>query len=313
MHLSGQRHGAAVRGPRRSLARACASVTVAVALLFVPSTSRGGEVATAATGAMPKGPTAAEREAHSALRDEMDQAARAGDWDLFLSKSGEALDKLPEHASSEGTRREVVGLVGKHEIDQRSEPQIERSLEILTAYQEQLRLAYGDAAKLRRGWDDAERYLGVLRRRLPDTARPPVAKPPRAAPPPASSPSSPADALAAPERSHRVGPLVVSGAVLTGVGGVLLIAGLATAADTRGKLLANESAVSDCNPAASTCPAASNALDAYHRSLRSTLGLAITGGVLLGVGVALLVVGIRKRRLSPAGATVVRGGVRIRF
>ena len=315
VHARGHRYAGAVRGVRRSFARPCASVTVALALvLCVPATSRGREVATSAAGAMPRDPTPAERKAYSALRDEMDQAAKAGDWDLFLSKAGQALDKLPEHASSEGTRREVVGLVGKHEIDQRNEPQIERSVDILDAYKDQLRLAYGDAAKLRRGWDDAERYVGVLRRRFPDAAPPPTGEPPRAAPTPSSSTSSSADTLDAPERNNRVGPLVVSGAVLTGLGGVLLLAGLAFVPGSKTRFGDHDDLARGCErDGLNPCPGESAAYREFLRWRGRTLGLAIPGVVLLGIGVGLLVAGLRRKQRGPDRTFVTRDGVRIRF
>jgi len=295
----------------RALARRCASVSVALALVCAPFTGVARGSATSVTRPMQRDPSQAERKADEALRDEIDRALEGRDWDLFLEKAGEALEQLPELASSEGRRREVVGLVGGYEIDQRSETQLERSVEILNAYKAQLRGAYGDGAKSRPGWEEAERYIEDLRRRLPETTATPSMEVPRAATL-ASSPPPPPDTTNAQRRERGVGPLAISGAVLTGVGGILLIAGLAFAPRAKKHLDENNDAVGAC-AGEPTCPEASAALDAWRRSSGTTLGLAIPGVALLGVGIGLLVAGLRGKRLGTGRAAAAPGGIHFRF
>ena len=243
-------------------------------------------------------PTDAEVQTFATLRGEIEELDDE-DVDALLTKCEQALRALPEHASSQGKRREVVVYVGDWEIEKRTNEQLRRSIEVLRLYQTQLRGTYGEAATSRPDWQTTEGYIDGMLARIGDEGEA------DGAPPIAPTPASPVDTA---PRSRAASPLVVSGGVLTGVGGVLLVAGLAF----YGRSFARYNKLHDDYDRG--MPVTPEHEKSAWTRIGASWAITIPGVLVLGAGIGLLVVGLRRRAHDRSHRASFDGGqMGIRF
>jgi hypothetical protein len=239
--------------------------------------------------------------------DEAQAAGERGDWGEFLEHCERALTALPEHETSRADRADVMDLVGGWRVDARRDDQTRRSIAILERYVADLRQAYGEDAEQLGAWEDAHRYLDDLRARLPADAIPP---PPGLPAPPTIGP---ADSL---HREHETSrqsprgetvrrqpsPLVIAGAVTTGVGGVVmasLLGGWWWPREREYRRLKEQHRGNMCDsPLADTAGCPDAAMEKRANTARYTAGgvsLAL-GTALLTAGVAMIVTGLHRKK-----------------
>ena len=287
----------------------CAALGVALALAFAPRSTRAAGLTTqlSMSAFMLQPPTKSERRAVTAVYQAAEKADQDGDWDAFLDTASEAMQDVPERESSHLSRSEISLYVGTWRIEKRSEAQLARSVEILEAYVTDLHDAYGVSGQLSTATEDAHGYIKELRRRL-DELQQPAASPAAAivSPPP---PTVSSDTGVKRRERARLEPLVVSGSVLAGAGAVLAISGIAYFAvvrsryvDLRDQYQEDPGAVSDREE-----------VQAWRR-LPTSLAFIVPGTVLVGLGVGLLVAGVRRKRHDgSARSAFVPAGLRVTF
>lgn len=281
------------------------ALSVALTFALVANTGHATFGAASRSALGGRKPTQQEQRAFRGVRAEMDEAGEQGNWDAFLAKAAAALEGFPEHETSRGARSEVVGLVGEWKVEQRSDAQVRLSAEILEVYTAQLREAYGDAAERLSESVEARGYVDALERRLENnaaTSAPPAAEE-RAAIPPPIAPDADRRPRVEPNR-RRSTAMIASGGALTGVGTVLGIVGGVFAGRWRNgaaryERLGDQQHACMCVAPSDEAASWSSWTDARAK----TLGFAIPGVVLLGVGVGLLVTGIKARRTGSAMAS----------
>jgi hypothetical protein len=253
--------------------------------VLVP-TPAGARVTDADADAAPGRPTKASRRSFRQASGALNDAADAGKWDDFLAAAHTALLALPEHPSSYAKRSRVVEYVGEWSVALRRKEQLRRAIEILEAYIEQLRFAYGDDIRERWRSEQAHVHLDALQRRLEafEPTRSASRVDPRIVTP------APTQKL----RRQQVRPLVASGAVLTAVGAIVSIAG----AVVHGHASALEP---DGSPRARSVSAI-------------PLALVAPGAAALVIGIGLLAAGLDARKHPPSSRASIRTtGVEIRF
>ena len=289
-----------------------AGIVVVLAVPSVPSIARAQTYAATHSAQQPPPPPGASAtfEYH---RDGAVEAMQAGDWDRFLDHSEQALRALPEHEDTHVARAETMQPVGVWEVDARTDEQLRRSIAILELYVAQLRQAYGEVAESRPGWAPAHQYLDDLRARLPATSEAPPAAPAVAGPapvPPPSRAATPQD-----NGSSSGTAMLIGGGVATSVGGVLTITGLALIGPWTGRATDYEDLKQDhqvCNCVTKEQEAAS--WSKYTRARGRSLGLMVTGVVLVGTGAALVALGLRKRKQQRSDRlSLSPGGLHVRF
>jgi hypothetical protein len=225
-------------------------------------------------------------------RDAANEAAESGDWDTVLRAAEEGLEALPENDATHARRASLIDLVGKLRLDDRTRPQLEDSASILRAYTDELRRVYGDQVEARSAWVDANAYLDDVEERLRDAPPPPTTAVPTQAPS-----STRADHPRAKTTSRGTG-LQVAGAVSLGLGAALVIVGFVYASRWSSEASAYNQlqGLNAMNPG-SVSPAQEESQYAELRRARATsLGAGIPGLALLGVGIALVVVGTKRAR-----------------
>jgi hypothetical protein len=231
-------------------------------------------------------PSRSEQQAFDTLRDDAQRAAEEEDWDAFLDKNAKALEALGEQESTRAVRREAAYEVGNYRVEARNVAQIHLSVELLRRYKDQLSAAYGSAAPGTAEWIKVDGYIDELLALTAGNEDTRAEPPPVEASPPAQG--QPIDADRQP--SHRVEPLVVSGGILTGVGGVLLVSGFAFYGSQYVKyedLRDQHDAGQPVDPAEA---------DKVYRRISASWGITVPGAVLLAAGIGLLVVGLRRRQ-----------------
>ena len=240
------------------------------------------------------------------LSAEANEAASVGDWDTALRSAEKGLGSLREEAETHLRRAELMTLVGAFEVDRRSEAQLEVSVRLLRRYLAELRNARGETAERLSAWEEATAYVAELEARLPASPSAPV---------PLLEPGSPSPAIEPSDDPRRSGRgLQATGGVATSVGAVLVVAGLAFAGKWSREADAYD-VLRDRNASSpgSVTPQGEAAQDQRWRRARATaLGLSIPGTVLLGVGVALVVVGTRRAK-ALGRVALVPSGVHVRF
>ncbi len=273
--------------------------TTASAAISVSTLATSDDDATPTPPKVP--PSRAERQAFDSLWDESGRAAEEEDWGTFLDKSAKALAALPEHPLSRDVRRQVAFDIGNYRVDARTDVQLRRSVEILQRYTDDLVAAYGKQASSMEEWRKVESYIGDLRARI------------RAPASPESSSSTPAHATPsvaeedhAPVRGSK--PLVIGGGVLTSVGGILTILGFAFYGSSYARY--ND----ELRGRASNMDLSQAEADKAWNRIGASWAITVPGLVLLGAGIGMLVVGLRRQRRAERGRMSVGAGqVEVRF
>lgn len=284
------------------------ALTLALAFTSVELPASAGE-----TGILvaPATPTEKDWATFRSLRNGMKHAESDADWDAYLTKAERALTALPEHADSHGDRWEVAYLIGAFKVDERSDLQVDRSVKILELYISELTQAYDARAEGLDAWTEAQTNLKNLRARIRNDRDEPFMpmRPGEPAPPTAPVAAAPVDQ---PASRPPPEPLVVVGGVLTALGGVALIAGFAFAAEAKNNL---DEVTATANACGSTRPCDGYEADRnnWRTSTGLTLGLVLPGLAMIGAGVGVLVVGVRKTKARPRRASVTLTGINVAF
>lgn len=232
---------------------------------------------------------------------------------MFLDESERALRALPESTDTHAERAQVMQPVGTERIDERSESQFRRSIAILELYLDQVEQAYGDDAEAQHGWAPAQEYLANLRGRVSDPDLTPFLPMPSTSSTRGSREPEPTDR----RNNDRTPPpgrgLVIGGGIAIGVGTVLLIAGVVQGigwkkADNRYEDLRRQN-----DAGAVTNGEEQAAAVEWYRRAGGALGTVVPGVALVGVGSALLVVGVRRGRTDNAQLGLSPGGIAVRF
>jgi hypothetical protein len=233
-------------------------------------------------------------------------AALRGDWGTALDSAREALQTLPEGPGTHAARADLVSLVGDYKLGERSHEELMASAEIVRAYLDDVD-SLPPRADRARAREEAAGYLAAVE--LSAALTPPQRKPPVPADTPAQA-VAPADGDPV---NHSARPLRIAGGVAIGLGSVLSIAGLVFVAKWREEAglyqgLADREAAS---PGSVTAGAEATRYSAMVRARGTALGMTLPGAVLLGVGIALVVVGTQRARKNPLA--VGPTGLRLRF
>ena len=244
------------------------------------------------------------------LSAKANNAAMAGDWDTALEAARQALDASPEAADTHRGRAELIGLVGHYEIEHRTDDQVRVSAGIIRHYLDELEAKRGEDAKSLRAWEDATADLARLEERVPPR--------PKSGTVPLLEPDTPASWSTADRKlEHERTPpgrgMQIAGGVSTGIGAVLLVSGLVYVGmwgreEVDYRRLKEKNSVEG-----SVTPEEEEEADRARRRPRGpALGLTIPAAVLLGVGIALVVVGTRRVKSSDRVA-FGPAGIEVRF
>lgn len=275
---------------------------VAVALTVAPTCAHASPSAGSRASSSP-----APRSAFERNRDLANEAAEGGDWDTVLRAAEDGLAALPESDDTHTQRAVLIDLVGDFRLDNRTRPQLQASASILRAYIDDLRTIYGTAAERRNAWVDANAYLDDIERRLA-VVPPPTTDTPAEAPRPA-----PTD-LQRDMGSSSAIAMQAAGAVSLGLGAALTIVGFVYASRWSSEASAyNQLEGRNATNPGSVSPSEEQSQYAELGRARATsLGAGIPGLALMGVGVALVVIGTR-RAGGKGRVSSTAGSVRVRF
>lgn len=284
--------------------KAAASCVAALVVLTAPVAR--ARLISPASG--PATATASAEDSFEELSRKANGAALEGDWGAALEAAREALDLLPQDPKSHGRRADLIALVGDYKLDERNDAQLRVSVQIVRRYLEGLEAA-ADGSDTR-AQEEARAYVAELERRVPTAAR--AIEPAwDDEPPPRASDADPGNDGPAPARGRA---LQVGGGATMGIGAVLVVAGLVFAPKWRREADRYE----ELEDLEATVPGSvSSEMEAAQHGRRrrpraTTLGLTLPGIALLGVGIALVVVGTRRTR-ADRNVAVGPGGLRLRF
>jgi len=104
--------------------------------------------------------------------------------------------------------------------------------------------------------------------------------------------------------------MVAAGGAATGVGAVLLLAGLGLIPRWVAATHDYENFIAPCT---TTCPGEGDKWKQFTRARGTVLGLVIGGVALAGAGIAVTVIGTRKRTGPATRTSLAPGELRIRF
>ena len=279
-------------------------------LVWATSAATVAAAPSASASGLAEAPTAAAKATNASRRgfDEAKAAADAAlgddDWETLLHEAERALRLLPENDDTHAERAEVMQPVGAYKLDARSPAQLRRSAQVLELYLEQLDAAYKEDARPYEDRELARRYLDDIHGLLPKHK--PGVPLLGLSPTNVGTPRPPEQDLPPGGRN-----LIIGGGLSIGVGFVLLIVGITQgvrwkrADDDYEELRAMRERL---DPRTEV-----DAATEWSRAAGGTLGTAVPGIALTGVGVGLLIAGLRKRKASKAHLSVAAGGLEVTF